>query len=151
MKLFSLYTHTHASHFTIISAMINLESLEERFESIPSDSPEKRFRIITLTKNASNGLGLKLVGGRSGLFVLSISAGGPADLEGSIHVGDRLVAINGRNAECEYGTLFLFLMLSAISKWFSMHIHRPLALLPSFHCDSVGQGTLYSSVDGTTP
>lgn len=54
-----------------------------------------------LNKDPSTGIGLKLAGGRSGLFVASIIRGGAAEREGSIHVGDRLVAITNRNAEGE--------------------------------------------------
>lgn len=78
------------------------ESLEERFNSIPSDSPEKQFHSVSLTRDRVSGLGLKLAGGRSGLFIASITPGGPAEQDGSIRIGDRLVAINGKNAEGKF-------------------------------------------------
>ncbi|XP_043935753.1 tyrosine-protein phosphatase non-receptor type 13 isoform X1 [Protopterus annectens] len=59
--------------------------------------PEEHVIHIELEKPSSGGLGFCLVGSENGIFVKSISPGGVADTEGSLHVGDRLLQVNGES------------------------------------------------------
>ncbi|XP_046560212.1 tyrosine-protein phosphatase non-receptor type 13-like [Haliotis rubra] len=60
---------------------------------------------VSLLKDENHGIGITIVGGEStskldlGIFVKSVTAGGPANKDGSIRPGDRLVAINGQSLE----------------------------------------------------
>lgn len=60
---------------------------------------------VSLLKDGSHGIGITIVGGEStskldlGIFVKSVTAGGPANKAGCIRPGDRLVAINGQSLE----------------------------------------------------
>lgn len=85
----------------LIDSWLTSESLHERFNAIPIDSPEKKLIVVKLRKEAAVGVGIHLAGipGTPGLFIAKITPNGPAHKEGSIKVGDRLVAINGRSTE----------------------------------------------------
>ena len=68
-------------------------------------SVERRVAIVELAKVPKYGIGLTVVGGENtgrldlGIFVKSITPGGPADLSGNIQAGDRIIAINGHSLE----------------------------------------------------
>ncbi|XP_030835107.1 tyrosine-protein phosphatase non-receptor type 13 isoform X4 [Strongylocentrotus purpuratus] len=82
------------------------ESLRERLEDLPpSEHPERDIVIVTLKKSQQKGLGLTIVGGENsrsldlGIFVRSIEPHGPAHRDGRLHVGDRIISINGQSLE----------------------------------------------------
>ena len=58
-----------------------------------------------MAKDDTGGIGLTIVGGDNsgsldlGIFVKSLAPGGPADRDGRIHPGDRVIAINGQSLE----------------------------------------------------
>ena len=61
--------------------------------------------MVELQKDTVEGAGIIIVGGENtgkldlGVFVKSITPGGPADEDGRIHPGDRIIAINGQSLE----------------------------------------------------
>ncbi len=81
------------------------DSLAERLDNLPSEDPERRIVIVELQKDTSCGIGLTIVGGENmgkmdlGIFIKSITPGGPAEQDGRVHPGDRIIAINGQSLE----------------------------------------------------
>ena len=69
------------------------------------DSSDRQALVVELTKEDDCGIGLIIVGGEStgsldlGIFVQSVLPGGPAERDGRIHTGDRVIAINGQSLE----------------------------------------------------
>ena len=77
-----------------------LESLNARIDAIPSDSPEKQITVVKLERDPVSGIGIRLAGGGSnGIFVASLVRGGVAHRQGTLQIGDRIVAINGKSTE----------------------------------------------------
>uniref|UniRef100_A0A8C9SEX3 Protein tyrosine phosphatase non-receptor type 13 n=1 Tax=Scleropages formosus TaxID=113540 RepID=A0A8C9SEX3_SCLFO len=78
-------------------------SLKKRVNALPS--PERAITTLHLKKDVKYGLGFQIVGGENsgrtdlGTFVSSITPGGPADINGALKPGDRLVSVNGINLE----------------------------------------------------
>ena len=70
-----------------------------------SDSPDRQVLVVELPKEEDTGIGLTIVGGENtssldlGIFVKSLTPDGPADRDGRIHPGDRVIAINGQSLE----------------------------------------------------
>uniref|UniRef100_A0A8C6NEC6 Tyrosine-protein phosphatase non-receptor type 13 n=1 Tax=Melopsittacus undulatus TaxID=13146 RepID=A0A8C6NEC6_MELUD len=68
-------------------------------------SPEREITLVNLKKDAKLGLGFQIVGGEKtgkldlGIFIHSIIPGGPADLEGSLKPGYRLISVNSTSLE----------------------------------------------------
>uniref|UniRef100_A0A3Q3W1C2 Uncharacterized protein n=1 Tax=Mola mola TaxID=94237 RepID=A0A3Q3W1C2_MOLML len=59
------------------------------------DMPREPRRVVL--QRGSTGLGFNIVGGEDGegIFISFILAGGPADLCGELHKGDRILSVNG--------------------------------------------------------
>ena len=61
--------------------------------------------MVELQKDTVEGVGITIVGGENtgkldlGIFVRSVTPGGPADQDGRVHPGDRIIAINGQSLE----------------------------------------------------
>ncbi|XP_027456323.2 tyrosine-protein phosphatase non-receptor type 13 isoform X9 [Zalophus californianus] len=73
-------------------------------------SPEREITLVNLKKDAKYGLGFQIIGGEKmgrldlGVFISSITPGGPADLDGclkpgTLHLGDRLISVNSVSLE----------------------------------------------------
>ncbi|XP_053456675.1 tyrosine-protein phosphatase non-receptor type 13 isoform X2 [Nycticebus coucang] len=68
-------------------------------------SPEREITLVNLKKDAKYGLGFQIIGGEKmgrldlGVFISSITPGGPADLDGSLKPGDRLISVNSVSLE----------------------------------------------------
>uniref|UniRef100_A0A8C4V404 Tyrosine-protein phosphatase non-receptor type 13 n=1 Tax=Falco tinnunculus TaxID=100819 RepID=A0A8C4V404_FALTI len=68
-------------------------------------SPEREITLVNLKKDEKLGLGFQIVGGEKtgkldlGIFIHSVIPGGPADLEGSLRPGHRLISINSTSLE----------------------------------------------------
>ncbi|XP_062963698.1 tyrosine-protein phosphatase non-receptor type 13 isoform X1 [Cynocephalus volans] len=68
-------------------------------------SPEREIALVNLKKDAKYGLGFQIVGGEKmgrldlGVFISSITPGGPADLDGCLKPGDRLISVNSVSLE----------------------------------------------------
>lgn len=82
------------------------ETLEQRFSDLLSPESEDRHVFeVTLRRESPHGIGITIVGGEStgrldlGIFIKSVTPGGPADRDGRIKPGDRLIAINDQSLE----------------------------------------------------
>ncbi|XP_019381501.1 PREDICTED: tyrosine-protein phosphatase non-receptor type 13 isoform X2 [Gavialis gangeticus] len=70
-----------------------------------ASSPEREITLVNLKKDEKYGLGFRIVGGEKagkldlGIFIHSIIPGGPADLEGSLKPGHRLISVNSVSLE----------------------------------------------------
>ncbi|XP_058472827.1 tyrosine-protein phosphatase non-receptor type 13 isoform X1 [Solea solea] len=79
------------------------ESLMKKLNALPY--PERDITTVNLKKDAKYGLGFQVVGGENsghmdlGTIISSITPGGPADINGSLKPGDRLIAVNEVNLE----------------------------------------------------
>ncbi|XP_048220225.1 tyrosine-protein phosphatase non-receptor type 13 isoform X3 [Perognathus longimembris pacificus] len=68
-------------------------------------SPEREIMLVNLKKDAKYDLGFQIIGGEKmgrldlGVFVSSITPGGPADLDGCLKPGDRLISVNSVSLE----------------------------------------------------
>ncbi|XP_044285237.1 tyrosine-protein phosphatase non-receptor type 13 isoform X3 [Varanus komodoensis] len=67
--------------------------------------PEREINLVTLRKDEKCGLGFQITGGEKtgkldlGIFIHSITPGGPADRQGSLKPGDRLISVNSVSLE----------------------------------------------------
>ncbi|XP_063969005.1 tyrosine-protein phosphatase non-receptor type 13-like isoform X2 [Lytechinus pictus] len=103
----SIHNNTHAQSRKSLDQDESIsDSLRERLEDLPpSERPERDIIIVTLKKSPQKGLGLTIVGGENsrsldlGIFVRSIEPHGPAHRDGRLHVGDRIISINGQSLE----------------------------------------------------
>ncbi|XP_058403432.1 tyrosine-protein phosphatase non-receptor type 13 isoform X2 [Diceros bicornis minor] len=68
-------------------------------------SPEREITLVNLKKDAKYGLGFQIIGGEKmgrldlGVFISSVTPGGPADLDGCVKPGDRLISVNSVSLE----------------------------------------------------
>ncbi|XP_062430305.1 tyrosine-protein phosphatase non-receptor type 13 isoform X2 [Rhea pennata] len=68
-------------------------------------SPEREVTLVNLKKDEKLGLGFQIIGGEKtgkldlGIFIHSVIPGGPADLEGSLKPGHRLISVNSMSLE----------------------------------------------------
>uniref|UniRef100_A0A8D2NDG3 Tyrosine-protein phosphatase non-receptor type 13 n=1 Tax=Zonotrichia albicollis TaxID=44394 RepID=A0A8D2NDG3_ZONAL len=68
-------------------------------------TPEREITLVNLKKDEKLGLGFQIVGGEKtgkldlGIFIHSVIPGGPADLEGTLKPGHRLISINSTSLE----------------------------------------------------
>ncbi|XP_025958556.2 tyrosine-protein phosphatase non-receptor type 13 isoform X2 [Dromaius novaehollandiae] len=68
-------------------------------------SPEREITLVNLKKDEKLGLGFQIIGGEKtgkldlGIFIHSVIPGGPADLEGSLKPGHRLISVNSTSLE----------------------------------------------------
>ncbi|KAF6132361.1 protein tyrosine phosphatase non-receptor type 13 [Phyllostomus discolor] len=80
-----------------------IDGLHKRW-SIAS-SPEREITLVNLKKDAKYGLGFQIIGGEKmgrldlGVFISSVTPGGPADLDGCLKPGDRLISVNSVSLE----------------------------------------------------
>ncbi|XP_007902819.2 tyrosine-protein phosphatase non-receptor type 13 [Callorhinchus milii] len=79
-------------------------TLNERVDSSPT-LPEREIIFVKLKKDPQVGFGFVIVGGEStgkldlGIFIASVIPGGPAEKEGHIKTGSRLISINSVSLE----------------------------------------------------
>ncbi|XP_075899666.1 tyrosine-protein phosphatase non-receptor type 13 isoform X4 [Nelusetta ayraudi] len=79
------------------------DSLRKKLSAIPS--PEREITTVSLKKDVKYGLGFQVVGGENsgrsdlGTIVSSITPGGPADVNGCLKPGDRLLSVNDVNLQ----------------------------------------------------
>ncbi|XP_062963701.1 tyrosine-protein phosphatase non-receptor type 13 isoform X4 [Cynocephalus volans] len=81
----------------------DIDVLHKRWSIV--SSPEREIALVNLKKDAKYGLGFQIVGGEKmgrldlGVFISSITPGGPADLDGCLKPGDRLISVNSVSLE----------------------------------------------------
>ncbi|XP_073493242.1 tyrosine-protein phosphatase non-receptor type 13 isoform X5 [Phyllobates terribilis] len=78
-------------------------------EAMPSkisgSTPEREISLVKLKKDPKYDLGFQIMGGETtgkldlGIFISSITPGGPADLDGHLKPGDRLISVNSVSLE----------------------------------------------------
>ncbi|KAF4013128.1 hypothetical protein G4228_004534 [Cervus hanglu yarkandensis] len=92
-----------SSSFEDLGQAYVLDVLHKRW-SIAS-SPEREITLVNLKKDAQYGLGFQIIGGEKmgrldlGVFISSVTPGGPADLDGCLKPGDRLISVNSVSLE----------------------------------------------------
>jgi tyrosine-protein phosphatase non-receptor type 13 protein len=75
------------------------------FNQLSNDGPERRIIVVRLKKEPEVGIGIIIVGGENtgqldlGIFVKSVTPGGPAERDGRVQPGDRIIAIDGQSLE----------------------------------------------------
>ncbi|XP_048640821.1 tyrosine-protein phosphatase non-receptor type 13 isoform X5 [Marmota marmota marmota] len=80
-----------------------IDVLHKRWSIV--SSPEREITLVNLRKDAKYGLGFQIIGGEKmgrldlGVFISSITPGGPADLDGCLKPGDRLISVNSVSLE----------------------------------------------------
>ncbi|XP_052314525.1 tyrosine-protein phosphatase non-receptor type 13 isoform X4 [Oncorhynchus keta] len=78
-------------------------SLKTTLNALPS--PEREITTVSLKKDVKSGLGFQIVEGQNsghvdlGTFISSIIPGGPADINGCLKPGDRLISVNEVNLQ----------------------------------------------------
>ncbi|XP_064863694.1 tyrosine-protein phosphatase non-receptor type 13 isoform X3 [Oncorhynchus nerka] len=78
-------------------------SLKTTLNALPSS--EREITTVNLKKDVKSGLGFQIVGGQNsghvdlGTFISSITPGGPADINGCLKPGDRLISVNEVNLQ----------------------------------------------------
>ncbi|XP_060043749.1 tyrosine-protein phosphatase non-receptor type 13 isoform X3 [Erinaceus europaeus] len=81
----------------------NADVLHKRWSIV--SSPEREITLVNLRKDAKYGFGFQIIGGEKmgrldlGVFISSVTPGGPAGLDGSIKPGDRLISVNSVSLE----------------------------------------------------
>ncbi|XP_012502689.1 PREDICTED: tyrosine-protein phosphatase non-receptor type 13 isoform X4 [Propithecus coquereli] len=81
----------------------DIDILHKRWSIV--SSPEREITLVNLKKDAKYGLGFQIIGGEKmgrldlGVFISSITPGGPADLDGCLKPGDRLISVNSVSLE----------------------------------------------------
>uniref|UniRef100_A0A2K5Y2P2 Protein tyrosine phosphatase non-receptor type 13 n=2 Tax=Mandrillus leucophaeus TaxID=9568 RepID=A0A2K5Y2P2_MANLE len=81
----------------------DIDVLHKRWSIV--SSPEREITLVNLKKDAKYGLGFQIIGGEKmgrldlGIFISSVTPGGPADLDGCLKPGDRLISVNSVSLE----------------------------------------------------
>ncbi|XP_041497963.1 tyrosine-protein phosphatase non-receptor type 13 isoform X1 [Microtus oregoni] len=79
------------------------DTLHKRWSVV--SSPEREITLVNLKKDSKHGLGFQIIGGEKmgrldlGVFISSVIPGGPADLDGCLKPGDRLISVNSVSLE----------------------------------------------------
>uniref|UniRef100_A0A8D3D4M8 Protein tyrosine phosphatase non-receptor type 13 n=1 Tax=Scophthalmus maximus TaxID=52904 RepID=A0A8D3D4M8_SCOMX len=106
--LLQLSSDQHKFHLQMKARQNNqelqdLDSLKKKLNALPS--PERDITTVNLKKDVKYGLGFQVVGGENsgrmdlGTIISSITPGGPADVNGFLRPGDRLISVNEVNLE----------------------------------------------------
>uniref|UniRef100_A0A2K5EFS8 Tyrosine-protein phosphatase non-receptor type 13 n=1 Tax=Aotus nancymaae TaxID=37293 RepID=A0A2K5EFS8_AOTNA len=94
----------HSSGNSSFQVPLKENDVQHKRWSIVS-SPEREITLVNLKKDAKYGLGFQIIGGEKmgrldlGIFISSITPGGPADLDGCLKPGDRLISVNSVSLE----------------------------------------------------
>ncbi|XP_019060496.1 tyrosine-protein phosphatase non-receptor type 13 isoform X15 [Fukomys damarensis] len=81
----------------------DIDMLHKRWSIV--SSPEREITLVNLKKDSKYGLGFQIIGGEKmgrldlGVFISSITPGGPADLDGCLKPGVRLISVNSVSLE----------------------------------------------------
>ncbi|XP_031192886.1 tyrosine-protein phosphatase non-receptor type 13 isoform X3 [Mastomys coucha] len=80
-----------------------VDTLRKRWSIV--SSPEREITLVNLKKDPKHGLGFQIIGGEAmgrldlGVFISAVTPGGPADLDGCLKPGDRLISVNSVSLE----------------------------------------------------
>ncbi|XP_032095586.1 tyrosine-protein phosphatase non-receptor type 13 isoform X7 [Sapajus apella] len=94
----------HSSGNSSFQVPLKENDMQHKRWSIVS-SPEREITLVNLKKDAKCGLGFQIIGGEKmgrldlGIFISSVTPGGPADLDGCLKPGDRLISVNSVSLE----------------------------------------------------
>ncbi|XP_069486537.1 tyrosine-protein phosphatase non-receptor type 13 isoform X2 [Ambystoma mexicanum] len=94
----------HSAGHPVSPASLKGNDLRQKKLSSAS-SPEREITLVKLRKDPKYGLGFKIAGGENtgkldlGVFISSITPGGPAHLDGCLKPGDRLISVNSVSLE----------------------------------------------------
>uniref|UniRef100_A0A8C3RIR5 Protein tyrosine phosphatase non-receptor type 13 n=1 Tax=Cyanoderma ruficeps TaxID=181631 RepID=A0A8C3RIR5_9PASS len=97
---FQLQMRTRQSNQDTQDIVDSLQTTQSRVAT-----PEREITLVNLKKDEKLGLGFQIVGGEKtgkldlGIFIHSVFPGGPADLEGTLKPGHRLISINSTSLE----------------------------------------------------
>ncbi|KAM5194051.1 tyrosine-protein phosphatase non-receptor type 13 isoform 2-T2 [Mantella aurantiaca] len=78
---------------------------ENMHRKMLTSSPEREITLVKLKKDPKYDLGFQIMGGETtgkldlGIFISSITPGGPADVDGRLKPGDRLISVNSVSLE----------------------------------------------------
>uniref|UniRef100_A0A8C1YCM2 Tyrosine-protein phosphatase non-receptor type 13 n=1 Tax=Cyprinus carpio TaxID=7962 RepID=A0A8C1YCM2_CYPCA len=95
--------HSSGVPSTSASSIGITDSLKKKVHALPS--PEREIQTVNLKKDVKYGLGFQVVGGENsgrqdlGTIISSITPGGPADINGCLKPGDRLLSVNDVSLE----------------------------------------------------
>uniref|UniRef100_A0A8C3W7X6 Tyrosine-protein phosphatase non-receptor type 13 n=1 Tax=Catagonus wagneri TaxID=51154 RepID=A0A8C3W7X6_9CETA len=95
--------HSSGNSSSQVPLKENVDVLHKRWSVV--SSPEREITLVNLKKDAKYGLGFQVIGGEKmgrldlGVFISSITPGGPADLDGCLKPGDRLISVNSVSLE----------------------------------------------------
>uniref|UniRef100_A0A671RBR6 Tyrosine-protein phosphatase non-receptor type 13 n=1 Tax=Sinocyclocheilus anshuiensis TaxID=1608454 RepID=A0A671RBR6_9TELE len=95
--------HSSGVPSTPASSIGITDSLKKKVHTLPS--PEQEIQTINLKKDVKYGLGFQVVGGENsgsqdlGTIISSITPGGPAEINGCLKPGDRLLSVNDVSME----------------------------------------------------
>ncbi|XP_035382781.1 tyrosine-protein phosphatase non-receptor type 13 [Electrophorus electricus] len=95
--------HSSGLPSSTASSIGTSESLQKKLNAVPS--PEREITSVNLKKDVKYGLGFQISGGETsgrtdlGTIVCSITPGGPADVDGCLKPGDRLLSVNDVSLE----------------------------------------------------
>ncbi|KAJ6657517.1 hypothetical protein lerEdw1_002452 [Lerista edwardsae] len=93
-----------ALHLFLYLIANSADVLQKKQNSVVS-MPEREINLVNLKKDEKYGLGFQITGGEKagkldlGIFIHSVTPGGPADLQGSLKPGDRLISVNSVSLE----------------------------------------------------
>uniref|UniRef100_A0A665WU45 Protein tyrosine phosphatase non-receptor type 13 n=1 Tax=Echeneis naucrates TaxID=173247 RepID=A0A665WU45_ECHNA len=96
-------SHQPDNNASFLCSLHCTDSLKKKLNALPS--PEREITTVNLKKDVKYGLGFQVVGGENsgrmdlGTIISSITPGGPADVNGSLKPGDRLISVNDVNLE----------------------------------------------------
>nr|XP_041571890.1 tyrosine-protein phosphatase non-receptor type 13 isoform X4 [Taeniopygia guttata] len=95
--------NTSENHLSSAALKESVDSLQTTQNRVAT--PEREITLVNLKKDKKFGLGFQIVGGEKtgkldlGIFIHSVIPGGPADLEGTLKPGHRLISINSTSLE----------------------------------------------------
>ncbi|XP_055967115.1 tyrosine-protein phosphatase non-receptor type 13 [Sorex fumeus] len=95
--------HSSGNSSSQVPLKENADVLHKRWSVV--SSPEREITLVKLKKDAKCGLGFQIIGGEKmgrldlGVFISSVTPGGPADLDGRLKPGDRLISVDSVSLE----------------------------------------------------
>lgn len=110
---------------------------------------------VTLRKEPHVGIGITIVGGENtdrldlGIFVKTVCPDSPADLEGRIKPGDRIIAINGHSLEGKQHHIAVKLIQQAVDevKLLVSQVRQPKTIRRKDYGDTSVMAKLHMSVN----